>query len=206
MSQKRSFEPYNLVRDGYNAVADSYHAQRDRWHNVDLLERFGEVVPYGGRVLDVGCGAGVPVVQRLVEAGYEVTGIDISEAMLALARQNVPNATFVCANMATYEFPEEHFDGLACCYALIHVPQEEHPQVLKKFAQTLKPAGAILLSVGRTAWEGREDFHGTEMFWSHPSPEQSCAAIRDAGFGIHMAESIPIGGEEHFWIMGRKGT
>src|SRR4051812_41229736 len=53
-----------------------------------LIER----LPAGARVLDVGCGTGLPSGRRLVDAGLQVTGIDISEEMLQLARCNVPGA------------------------------------------------------------------------------------------------------------------
>jgi 2-polyprenyl-3-methyl-5-hydroxy-6-metoxy-1,4-benzoquinol methylase len=205
MDNKRSFNPYDVVRKGYNSVAAAYDAQRDRWHSVDLLTRFTQLLPSGAKVLDVGCGSGVPVAQRLAELGYEVTGIDISESMLVLARQSVPRATLVCANMVEYQYPPATFDGIACCYALIHVPIEQHAEVLQKFAGALKPRGALLLSVGRNEWEGREDFHGSEMFWSHPTPDRSIEALQMAGFDIHFAQPVPIGGEEHFWIIGDKG-
>lgn len=205
MREKRDFNPYQVVKAGYEVAADPYHAQRDRWHNIDLLDQFTKLLPgREGKVLDVGCGAGVPVAEYFAQAGYEVVGVDISESMIRLARANVPKATFACANMVTYDFPPNEYIGLTCCYALIHVPQEEHQKVVNKFARTLKPGGALLLSVGRGAWEGREEFHGAQMFWSHPSPELSQEAVVGAGFQIIMAKPILIGQEEHFWILARK--
>ena len=41
------------------------------------------------RVLDLGCGAGVPIARRLAER-YKVTGVDISERQIMLVRRNVP--------------------------------------------------------------------------------------------------------------------
>src|ERR1700693_2570275 len=48
----------------------------------------------GARILDAGCGTGVPTARQLTEAGISVMGIDISPVMLSLARQNVPQAAF----------------------------------------------------------------------------------------------------------------
>ena len=51
-----------------------------------LIER----LPPGSRVLDVGCGTGIPTARQLADAGHRVTGVDISDGMLALARRDVP--------------------------------------------------------------------------------------------------------------------
>jgi len=56
------------------------------------------------RVVDVGCGAG-PLTQLLVEAGFEVTGIDCSAELLAIARAAVPTAHFVHASIYDIEIP-----------------------------------------------------------------------------------------------------
>jgi SAM-dependent methyltransferase len=67
-----------------------------------LVER----LPPGARVLDVGCGTGLPTARRLVDAGFKVTGIDISEGMLQLSRQNVPEATFTRLDVAELAHPD----------------------------------------------------------------------------------------------------
>ncbi len=58
-----------------------------------------------GRVVDLGCGSGIWA-RALVDAGYAVTGVDISPAMLALARQRVPAAEFHVASLFEFPVPE----------------------------------------------------------------------------------------------------
>ena len=52
-----------------------------------------------GNVLDLGCGAGVPATRDLVDRGFNVTGIDISEVQIERAQRLVPGGRFICAIM-----------------------------------------------------------------------------------------------------------
>lgn len=58
----------------------------------------------GGRVVDLGCGSGIWA-GHLVSAGYDVTGVDISAAMIALARRRAPKATFHVASLWRFKLP-----------------------------------------------------------------------------------------------------
>lgn len=64
----------------------------------------------GARVLDVGCGTGVPVAAMLAEAGLDVTGIDIAPKMIEIARAEV-KGRFLVADCLEYE-PEGSFDAV----------------------------------------------------------------------------------------------
>ena len=48
----------------------------------------------GVNILDLCCSTG-QIAQRLIEQGYQVTGLDLSEAVLQYARENAPNAQFI---------------------------------------------------------------------------------------------------------------
>lgn len=61
------------VRDGYERIAETYAAQRDQFKSARFLERFIEVVPAGGTILDIGCGAGKPVDEFLIAQGSQST-------------------------------------------------------------------------------------------------------------------------------------
>lgn len=59
---------------------------------------------HAGLVVDLGCGSGL-LAQRLARAGYEVLGVDLSPAMIALARRRVPRARFVVASYVDVALP-----------------------------------------------------------------------------------------------------
>ena len=95
------------VRDAYDRIAEAYASQRDAFKSLPYVERFAAMLPERGRVLDAGCGTGIPVTRRLVDCGFEVTGIDISSRMIQLARANVPEATFQVGDMAALQLAAE---------------------------------------------------------------------------------------------------
>ena len=76
-------------------------AERAAPELVNILARHGI---RRGLVVDVGCGSGV-LANGLIEAGYDVVGVDASPAMIRLARARAPRATFRVASVATVRFP-----------------------------------------------------------------------------------------------------
>src|SRR5258708_246225 len=100
------FDPKCLVTRGYDQIADEYLVRygtssvRDRWLS-ELTALISE--QKRARVLDLGCGAGIPVVRHLVALGHHVLGVDGSARQITLARRNVPLANFIHADMTTLD-------------------------------------------------------------------------------------------------------
>jgi ubiquinone/menaquinone biosynthesis C-methylase UbiE len=192
-----------IVRKGYNRRAEEYHASRHAYDNSKELKEFVSLLPKNARVLDVGCGAGVPVAEFLVESGFDVTGVDFSENMLRLARKNVPKARFIRKDMTKLDFENDSFEGLTAFYSIIHVPREKHFSLLQSFHRILKPEGIMLICMGPDEWEATDGYHGVQMFWSHYSPEKSLKLAKDAGFQTIFDKILVRGGEKHYWILAR---
>jgi len=197
-------EKEEIVEESYDKIAEEYHISKGIFDNEKELKEFASLLPKKAKILDVGCGAGVPVTKFLINAGFEVTGIDLSEKMLKLAREHVPKAKFVKMNMTSMDFPENSFDGLVSFYAIFHVSREKHLDIFKRFHKILKPDAIMLVSLGASEWEGTsEDFHGAKMFWSFYSPERSLQLIKDSCFKILSDKKISSGVENHYWILAK---
>src|SRR3569833_267296 len=108
-----------------------------------LLER----LPPGSRVLDAGCGTGVPTARQLVEAGHKVTGLDISDEMLRLARRDVPDAEFQRLDIADLDPYLGVFTAVVAFFSLLMLPRAEIPSVLTKIHGLLEPDGHFVLSM-----------------------------------------------------------
>jgi len=174
----------DAVRDGYERIAETYAAQRNQFKSMRYLERFVELVPAGGTILDIGCGAGKPVDAFLIEHGFAVHGLDLAARMIALARGNVPQASYEVRDMVDLEPGEYEVEGIVSFYAIFHTPREQHQALLSTFASFMPKGGAILITMGAGEWEGTEDFHGTPMSWSHYGADRNTDLVERAGFRV----------------------
>ena len=204
MKKQDRRKAFEVVKTGYDRLGNRYTAERGKFDNWKELEAFTALLPAKGKVLDAGSGTGIPVARHLVQTGFEVVGIDVSTTMVAVARENVPDATFHEMNMTDLDFPAGSFDGVISTYAIIHVPREEHAGIFRTFNSLLKPGGVLLVSVASSAWEEFDKYRGVEMFWSHFESGMSQALINEAGFDIIFNRDVETGGEKHHWVLARK--
>ena len=194
-----------IVKEGYNKVAEDYSSQRDAFKNIPCLEKLSNLLPKGSKILDVGCGAGIPIDKYLIERGYSVIGIDISEKQVELARKNLPQASYEVKDMSDLKIGEYQIDAIVSFYSIFHIPREGHYRLFQKFNSFLKPGGLILVTMGSSEWEGEEEnFHGARMYWSHHGPEKNIEIVSKAGFDVLLNEIDTSGGEKHQIILARK--
>ena len=101
----------------------------------------------GARVLDLGCGTGVPTAGMLAESGIEVVGLDVSTEMLALARRNVPGGRFVAMDLMELDGSLGRFDAVCAFFSLLMVRREDIPRVLRRIRAVLNPGGAVAVGM-----------------------------------------------------------
>ena len=195
-----------LVAAGYDQIADDYLAGKAPLGAATeaLLRGLTAGLRPEARVLDLGCGAGVPVT-RWLASRHRVVGVDFSARQLALARELVPGAALVRADMGALAFAPGSFDAVVSCYAIIHLPREEHPALLASIARWLKQGGRFLATWPLTDWEGREENWldwGAPMWWSHHDEATNLRLLREAGFAIERSE-VREGAERWLWALCR---
>jgi membrane-associated phospholipid phosphatase/SAM-dependent methyltransferase len=194
-----------LVRQGYDALSYRYRADdADEGRYGPWLRQLQARLRPGADVLDLGCGCGVPICMGLAAAGHRVTGVDISAVQVTRARQLVPGATFLEADATAVEFEPASFDAIACLYSLIHMPLAAQPDLLRRAAGWLRPAGWLLAVAGHDAWTGTEDTWlggGTPMWWSQADAATYRSWIEAAGLTVTEQAFVPEddGGHALFW-------
>ena len=197
------------VKAGYNSIAAAYLAARSMdSEDVRLLDELIRRLPRGARVLDAGCGAGVPVT-RLLSRFFQVVGVDFAEAQIRLARQLVPQAQFVCRDITELDFPDATFDGICSYYTIIHIPRQAHQALLQDFYRLLKPSGLALLCLGAEDLENDvvEDYLGARMYWSHYDVETNRDMVARCGFELIWSQVVADAtspGPGHLFVLVQK--
>lgn len=138
------------------AVFDTIAKDYDKWY-IDKIGKFvdetetrlalGLFLPERHKeVLDVGCGTG-NFSLKLAQLGCEVTGIDMSREMLALAQRKISETelkvVFQYMDVYDLKFPDNHFDGVfsMAAFEFIQEPQRAYNEMFR----VLKPGGSLLI-------------------------------------------------------------
>ncbi len=199
-----------VVRAGYDEVAERYLAERTLdGADVELLAGFVNRVPAGARVLDAGCGAGVPVPRVLVAAGLAAVGLDLSLRQLELAQDLVPACGLVHGDLASLPLPDAFFDGVVSYYAIIHVPRDEHRNVFAEVRRVLRPGGWALLCLGAGDLpedHDQDSWLGTAMYWSHFDATTNRELVREVGLDLVHDDVVPdpMGHRGHLFVLARR--
>jgi cyclopropane fatty-acyl-phospholipid synthase-like methyltransferase len=197
-----------LVGRGYDKIGERFAEWRDQivgdprreWEE-ELVSRLQD----GARVLELGCGAGVPDTQRLA-GRFQVTGVDVSADQVRRAQAAVLEATFIEADFTALELEPESIDAVVSFYAFNHVPRELLAPTFARIHRWLVPRGLLMTALGTSdteAWTG--DFLGAPTFFSSFPPEVNTRLVRDAGFEILRDELVtfrePDGDATFQWIL-----
>ena len=184
-------DPTQVVMHGYDVIAERYTdwAQREPG---EARERYTQALlkglPPGARVLDLGCGAGLPTTRRLAQR-FRVVGVDLSARQVALARHNVPNAVFLQADITALGLAPGSMDGVCAFFSIIHVPRDQQPALLRDVATWLRPGGLFVATLGVHAQDADldEDWLGAPMYWSSYDAATNRHLVEQAGLCLLSA-------------------
>ena len=157
----------------YNGNAQAYARREIAEHT--RLSRFLALLPPGGSVLELGCGAGADSAEMLAR-GFGVRPTDGSPEMASEASRRLgrPVATLLFDDLDEVEA----YDGVWANACLLHVPRSELGQVLKRIWRALKPASHFYASFKAGAADGRDALN---RYYNYPSPDWLRTTYTEAG-------------------------
>ncbi len=185
----RVSEPYGIFARVYDQVmADIDY---DEWTEFILTEVTMRGFT-GGRILDLACGTGnsaAPLLQR----GFEVTGLDGSPSMLAVAREKFPHADWLQGDLKDFTVParfslvQSVFDSLNNLLSA-----QAFLQMARRVLEHLEPGGFFMFDINTShgledLWEGGsvQGWLGSDWYgWTHTWDPESRLATVEAGFLI----------------------
>ena len=200
-------KPYDLIADQWH---DNKRDQAYVEHVLRYVDRFLEGLPAGAKVLDLGCGTGEPIAKYVVQRGFRVTGVDESAEMLRFARQIVPEAELIHADMVNVEFLGT-FDAAVAWDSMFHVERKHHAAIYRKLAAALCTRARLLLSVGGSvpaeddSVEGfTSEMYGQTFYYSGFAPAVTRKLIEECGFEIELWEVDDPSSQGHIAVIARK--
>ena len=191
--KKKVVDPILETIATYDSVAQEYKKRYETYgdqnHMQSFLDKFISFLKKGAVVLDIGSGAGFDS-KYLVDKGLKVTGIDLSDEMLKVAREIVPEAVFMKMDMGSLDFPQESFDGVWASASLVHVPRRDIKKVILEIKRVLKPQGIVYLSLKQGMGEkfvvnkGKGNLEGARRFFSYYQKEEVVKLIEGNGYKL----------------------
>ncbi|MEV5877117.1 class I SAM-dependent methyltransferase [Streptomyces sp. NPDC052101] len=200
-------EPFlRTTRTSYDAIAKEYAARFPAGgrHPLDdaLISAFADLVTAHGTapVADLGSGPG-HVTALLHELGVPSFGVDLSPAMVALARETYPQLRFHVGSMTSLDLPDATLGGILALYSTIHVPDAHLPTACAEFHRTLLPGGHALLAFQTAEEPGHlhlpERFgHEIDLDYYWRTPEQVIERLAEAGLELIAGVRREPTGEE----------
>jgi SAM-dependent methyltransferase len=164
------------------------------------LDRFLAQVPQGGSILDLGCGAGLPISGYLIRQGYAVTGVDSSAPLIDLCRKRFPRHEWLVADMRTLELGRR-YDGILAWDSFFHLCPEDQQAMFPVFARHAGQKAALMFTSGPEHGHVLGEFEGEPLYHGSLDPAEYETLLDQIGFEVveHVAEDRTCG-EHTIWL------
>jgi len=158
-------------------------------YESELLDLFIKNIPKNGKVLDLGCGTGIPISKIIYDSNLNVTGVDVSDNMIKIFKNNFPKATAFRMPMTEIIWGNK-FDGIVSSYSLLCLPLDEFPLMASKIYKALKRGGYFLLFLNEgDSKEGQvQEVQGQQMFSTGVSEKEIRDIFESRGMEIIRIE------------------
>lgn len=180
--------------NGWEAVAGRFIAERSRI-GAATVRTWSRRLPAGAAVLDLGCGAGVPVSETLIGEGCRVWGVDASPSLVEAFRRRFPEVPVACEPAEESDFFGRSFDAVVAIGLMFLLSPESQGRILRRVASALNPGGLFLFTAPTqvATW--------TDLTTGRPSISLGDSEYRrllaDSGLAV-LGELVDEGGNHYY--------
>jgi SAM-dependent methyltransferase len=182
----------------------------DRQRGRDLFEkpwmdRFLDLLPPHGSILDLGCGMGEPIARYFIGRGFGVTGVDSSPSLIALCKDRFPDHRWLVGDMRELALGHR-FGAIIAWHSFFHLSPGDQRPMFARFAAHAEPGGVLMFTSGPTHGEAIGEWQGEPLYHGSLGSEEYRALLEENGFTVlrHVAED-PECGHATIWIARYEG-
>ncbi len=207
-SLKMSKSPADDVVSIYREHADAFVRQR----GTGLIERawldaFLALLPGASpRVLDIGCGFGVPIAQYLIERGCRITGVDTSVPLLIRAEAAFPEHQWIAGDMRKMPVAGP-FDGLIAWHSFFHLSPEDQRGMFGEFGRLASLGAVLMFTSGPGLGDAIGEFEGRPLYHGSLEGDEYRELLGGSGFELvrHVVEDAGCG-RATVWLARQAGA
>lgn len=178
-----------------NAAAWDADRRNSGWNDKRWHDRFVEALPKSARVLDLGCGGGIPVARNLADHAVHVTGVDSSPAMISLCRERLPAHEWIVADMRSLSLGRS-FDGVLAWDSFFHLKPDDQRRMFVVFAAHAGEATILMFNAGPAFGDAVGSYRGEPLYHASLDPGEYERLLAANGFVVvdHVVEDPKAGG------------
>ena len=162
---------------------------------VKEVRKWARTLPRGSRVIDLGCGPGIPITVVLIEEGLQVCGIDAAPSFVTAFQRNLPGTPILCESVLESNFFGRTFDAVLAWGLMFLLKADEQHSLIQRFAEILVAGGRLLFTAPAkpTVWtDGMTGFESVSL-----GAEEYRRLLEAAGLSV--TEEYEDVGENHYF-------
>ena len=168
----------------YKKYAAQWDAmRRQHFYEQAWLDRFLRLIPPQSHILDLGCGAALPIAPYLLERGHRITGIDSSPAMLDLAGSRFPEQTWLLADMRELEL-RQTFNAILAWDSFFHLTHTDQKTMFQIFARHAGTGTALMFTSGPCHGIALGEMQGEVLYHASLDLEEYEFLLNQQGFKV----------------------
>jgi SAM-dependent methyltransferase len=134
------------LSNGYDYDSEGFIASRSPTIGVSIVRTWAQSLRAGSRVLEIGCGNGIPITRTLLDKGLKIYAVDASPKMVSAFRKNFPDTPVVCQAAEQMHSIDQRFDAAIAWGLMFLLTPEKQMTVFQNISNCLNQGGRFLFT------------------------------------------------------------